>query len=416
MHIFRFLVTASIIPLLFTGVSVAQDTFVPKIQPMPVRGPAGTTPSVLSMDAVSPFLDGISPKRAEETLRRIPATERRTRGAFDVELFRRLSPSVVLVKTNEGSGSGSVIAGGLILTNWHVVGDNKVVGVIFKPSPPGAQQAPANPENPTNLIAATVIRVDQVRDLALLRPFSFPTDTRKPIELADPKDIAVGADAHAIGHPHGHAWSYTKGIISQVHDGFTWGNDSEIKHHADIIQMQTPISEGSSGGPLLSDEGKLIGVNSFFKKKGQALNFAVSVKDVRSFVAATGSVIARKEPSKGTAEKDCKSKPVFEGRNKKNDANIMQMSLKCDDFPDLVFVLPDDVKKPMLALVDSKRRSKADGIVFDSSRSGNWKVSYWDVDFDDTFPLKGIHSDGEIKPVRYEKRCAGKAASDFRCM
>ena len=153
----------------------------------------------LSMDAVSPSSMEL-PKRAEETLRRIPATERRTRGPHEIALFRNLSPSVVRVVTNEGSGSGSIISGGLILTNWHVVGDNKVVGVIFKPSTPGAQQPSVNPANPTNVIVATVVRIDQVRDLALLRPFSFPTDTRNPIEFADPKDIAIGADAYAIGH------------------------------------------------------------------------------------------------------------------------------------------------------------------------------------------------------------------------
>jgi hypothetical protein len=100
------LIGAWIIPLFCIGSAVAQDTFVPKIQPMPVPGLAGATPSVLSLHAVSPFADGISPKKAEETLRRIPATERRTRGVHDVALFRIVSPSVVRVVTNEGSGSG----------------------------------------------------------------------------------------------------------------------------------------------------------------------------------------------------------------------------------------------------------------------------------------------------------------------
>jgi hypothetical protein len=188
----RILVSASLIVFLSIGSSVAQEAFVPKLEAMPLPGIAGATPNVLSMGAISQLLpDGISPKKAEAVLSRIPATERRTRGVHDVALFRNISPSVVLVVTNEGIGSGSVISGGLILTNWHEVEDYKQVGVIFKPSFPGAQPSSAN------MIAADVIRVDQVRDLALLRPVSFtPTDTRKPIELADAKDISVGADVH----------------------------------------------------------------------------------------------------------------------------------------------------------------------------------------------------------------------------
>jgi len=79
-------------------------------------------------------------------------------------------------------------------------------------------------------------------------------------------------------------------------------------------------------------------------------------------------------------------------------------------------VLPDNEKEPMMALMDTKRRGKPDVYICDSTRTANWQVSYWDVDFDDTFPLKGIHADGEIKPVRFEKRCPRKAGSNFRCL
>src|ERR1019366_5055455 len=172
----RILVSASLIVFLSIGSSVAQEAFVPKLEAMPLPGIAGATPNVLSMGAISQLLpDGISPKKAEAVLSRIPATERRTRGVHDVALFRNISPSVVLVVTNEAIGSGSVISGGLILTNWHVVENYKQVGVIFKPSSPGAQPSSAN------MVLADVIRFDQERDLALLRPATFPTDTRKPI-------------------------------------------------------------------------------------------------------------------------------------------------------------------------------------------------------------------------------------------
>ena len=406
----RILVSASLIVFLSIGSSVAQEAFVPKLEAMPLPGIAGATPNVLSMGAISQLLpDGISPKKAEAVLSRIPATERRTRGVHDVALFRNISPSVVLVVTNEGIGSGSVISGGLILTNWHVVENYKQVGVVFKPSSPGAQPSSAD------VITADVIRIDQVRDLALLRPTSLPNGL-KPIELSDGQDISVGADVHAIGHPTGEAWSYTKGIISQVRNGYNWQTESKIAHHADVIQTQTPINPGNSGGPLLSDDGKLIGVNAF-KEKGEALNFAVAVTDVRRFLSATSNVIASSSaPGNRTEATGCAgSKVVYEGRNKTGDAFIKIVSLKCDDFADLTFVLPDNNTKAMYALFDSKRRKKADAIIYDPSRTGNWKFSYWDSNFDNTFPLQGIHANGELKPVSFKKRCSGQALPNFKC-
>jgi Trypsin-like peptidase domain len=291
-----------------------------------------------------------------------------------------------------------------------VVEDYKQVGVVFKPSSPGAKPSRAD------VIAADVIRVDQVRDLALLRPLTFPTNAPKPIELADAKDIAIGADVHAIGHPTGEAWSYTKGIISQIRNGYTWQTEAKIKHRADVIQTQTPINPGNSGGPLLSDDGKLIGVNAF-KAEGEALNFAVAATDVRRFLAATNSVISSdRAPASRSETKGCTDpKVVYEGRNKADDAFIRSVSLKCDNIADLIVVLPDNNSKAMYALFDSNRRKKADAIIFDPSRTGNWKFSFWDTNLDNTFPLEGVHANGELKPVSFKKRCSGQALPNFQC-
>jgi S1-C subfamily serine protease len=113
-----------------------------------------------------------------------------------------------------------VISGGLILTNWHVVGDFKQVGVIFKPA-----DALANVTG-SDVVRADVIKTDKVRDLALLRPVKVPP-TAKPIEIAGQQDvIEKGADVHAIGHPTGEAWTYTKGIVSQIRRDFDWESES----------------------------------------------------------------------------------------------------------------------------------------------------------------------------------------------
>ena len=62
-----------------------------------------------------------------------------TRSAQDVSLFRQVAPSVVLIFTMSGIGSGSVLQNNVILTNLHVIGHNREVTVVFKPTDPSGQ-------------------------------------------------------------------------------------------------------------------------------------------------------------------------------------------------------------------------------------------------------------------------------------
>jgi hypothetical protein len=107
---------------------IAQET---QIDPMARPGASAALPDVLMVDPTSPLSDGISPKKANDYIDRLPISARRIRGAREVAIYKSLSPSVVLVVTDKGFGSGSLIAGGYILTNWHVVGDFREVGIIY---------------------------------------------------------------------------------------------------------------------------------------------------------------------------------------------------------------------------------------------------------------------------------------------
>lgn len=74
----------------------------------------------------------------------------------------------------------------------------------------------------------------------------------------------------SIGHPKGLDYSFTSGNISSIRD--------EVKS-LDIIQTTAPISAGSSGSPLLSRRGRVIGVNTFSVIEGQNLNFAIRLNE-----------------------------------------------------------------------------------------------------------------------------------------
>lgn len=210
------------------------------------------------------------------------------------KIFKQHSNSVVLIATdNGGLGSGSVIrSDGLILTNWHVVGDAEEVLVIFRPKGFAAIETGEN-------YIADVLKADQEVDLALLK-LRHLSRTLSPISIASPDTIEIAEDVHAIGHPKQNYWTYTKGVISQIRPNYKWTGDGTIFHYADVLQTQTPINPGNSGGPLLDDQGKMVGVNSFGDVEADGLNYAVAATTVKNFIES----ISIKNPSAGLVNSD----------------------------------------------------------------------------------------------------------------
>jgi S1-C subfamily serine protease len=374
-------------------------------QALPEAAAAGGTHTLLpDWDGIA--LDGLSDKVIRNALAKTMVDQGAlaTRGSKEIGIYRTAAPSVVLIITADDSlGSGSYLGDGQILTNRHVVGTSKMVGVLFKPAKDGGAL------DLKGLVRADVLRTDQAHDLALLKLAVIPPGL-KPLELGNPSEIQVGADVHAIGHPTGQAWTYTKGLISQVRNDFEWkGKDEKAGHRANVIQTQTPISPGSSGGPLLGDSGKILGVNSFKDLEGENLNFAVSVVDVAAFVQkASADPGGRVAPAPPSAPK-CAPVRMFDGRNRPNDARLVQIDTNCDGVADFSILTPDDKTQPIRALIDSNFDGKIDIIVEDTDRDGRWDISFHDVDFDGTIDMVGYHPDGKLKPSRYERYAEGLA-------
>jgi S1-C subfamily serine protease len=344
--------------------------------------------------------DGFDDKVATSELAGILKTSIRdnaagSRSAKDVQIYRSLSPSVVLVVTKDGLGSGSLIsASGDVLTNYHVIKGYSTVAVIFKPDREGA--APGRDD----VRIGQVIRFDEVSDLALLKVTDVPPG-RNPIRLGNIDDISVGADVHAIGHPTGEAWTYTTGIISQYRTAYKWKNGGEdVQHVADVIQTQTPINPGNSGGPLIGDAGTLIGVNSFKTAKGEGLNFAVSVDDVKRLLLRTSKPVAPATAS--TNDTDCKPKVLSKYRSSDNSSSITSLDMFCNGRASGEYVVPDKPSAAVFLRVDRNGDGKADVIFFDLKRSGKWDISWWDDNYTGQWSLVGYHDDGTLKPSRFE--------------
>jgi S1-C subfamily serine protease len=317
-----------------------------------------------------------------------------TRGINDVRIYAAASPGVVLVVTEDALGSGSLITPeGLIITNLHVVGNNRQVGVIVKPRREGAVITKAD------IRSATVVRRDQVADLALLQ-LDMAASNLPTIALGSMDEVEVGADVHAIGHPTGEAWTYTKGIVSQVRQNYKWKAEDGIAHNALVIQTQTPINPGNSGGPLLSDRGDLVGINSF-KGEGEGLNFAVSVDDVRQILNAKSDRM--EQTSARVSSKRCEPRYYKEGPNEDPPGTRQLIDLDCFGKPDAVLVIPKDTARPIVLQVDPNHTGKITGIYVDEHRDGKFGVSYWDTTGTGKPDLKCYQTNGDFKPTQCEK-------------
>lgn len=344
-----------------------------------IFGTAGLTP-----------LRDLAPERLRKTLENLkPDPPPSTRGAKEEQVYIKVSPAVVLVVTNDAFGSGSVLnAEGLILTNYHVVQGHETVAVAFKP-------VASTQLTRSALVSAKVIKFDLNADLALIKVVS-PPRSLTTIPLGDLADVNVGSDVHAIGHPTGEMWTYTKGLVSQIRPNYEWkASDRDRLHHATVIQTQTPINPGNSGGPLISDSGKLIGVNTF-RSQGEGLNFAVAVDEVSRFLARPDSPAASSQNSAST----CKIRSTKRVADKKWKGFVTKYDTNCDGKVDAILVEPFDQSKPIVLYRDSKYSGKWDVVFFDDDRDGKLDRSTW-LNDDGTCRIIGIHDTGTLEPTRW---------------
>lgn len=164
------------------------------------------------------------------------------------QVYRLVSPSVVLVTaradaSSESSGTGFVVdADGRLLTNAHVVGNVQQVEVTAG----------------DDTYDATVVGRDPSTDLALLR-LDGGAHGLKPLTLADSDKVAVGDGVVAIGNPFGLQHTLTTGVVSGLGRHINSPNGFSIDQ---IIQTDAAINPGNSGGPLLDMRGRVIGINS----------------------------------------------------------------------------------------------------------------------------------------------------------
>ena len=356
---------------------------------MPAAGPLAAKPAPPGVVRAVSGMDRNAGRYAAALNALQPEGRSVTRGAAETRVYKAAAPAVVLVVTKDGLGSGVLVsADGRIVTNLHVVGDETEVGVIFKPATEGAAV------DKKDVRVAKVIRRDGLADLAEIQVAETPVGIT-PLKIGASSAVQVGADVHAIGHPTGEAWTYTKGVVSQIRHDYAWSAEDKLEHKATVIQTQTPINPGNSGGPLLDDNLLVIGINSFISD-GEGLNFAVSAEDVTAMLALTAD---RAAPPSSV----CETKELSSGRSKKPKGDEYILDTNCDEKADTVVTVPFDRREPITYLVDNDGDGRFDAVLVDDGQDDQLDLAMYDTDGDGKLDLEGYYRPGDTKPYRYEK-------------
>src|SRR5919108_2902086 len=168
--------------------------------------------------------------------------KRAYRGVVEVKVNSQATDPFGGTQRQSAEGSGFVYdTSGHVITNQHVVDGATSVRVTFWN---GATYS------------ARVVGTDPSTDLAVL-DVDAPSTMLFPLTLGDSSKVEVGDNVVAIGAPFGLAETVTAGIVSALHREMTSPNHFAID---DSIQTDAAINHGNSGGPLLDDQGHVIGV------------------------------------------------------------------------------------------------------------------------------------------------------------
>jgi putative serine protease PepD len=166
------------------------------------------------------------------------------------QIYKQSSSGVVAIKAitadSEDEGTGIVLNDkGLILTNDHVVAGATSLTVAAKGS--ASMTAPA-----------TLVGEEANEDLALIKVNPSGLGLT-PLTLASTKNVQVGDAVYAIGNPYGLEETLTRGIVSALGRTISAPDGAKI---TGAIQTDAALNPGNSGGPLLNEQGQVIGVNS----------------------------------------------------------------------------------------------------------------------------------------------------------
>jgi putative serine protease PepD len=184
--------------------------------------------------------------------------------AIEFQTTSRRGPYTV---QGSGAGSGVIISSdGMVLTNAHVVESASNLTVTLSDG---------------TKYDAVVVGSDSSRDIALLQLQGATNLSAATLGSSD--SLRVGDSVVAIGNALGldGTLTVTSGIVSAKDRSLTSSDDSVL---ANLIQTDTAINSGNSGGPLLNMFGEVVGINTAIIQDSQNLGFAIAIDSIKPLI------------------------------------------------------------------------------------------------------------------------------------
>jgi serine protease Do len=194
-------------------------------------------------------------------------------------IFKRVSPSVVFVtavsinpyrpndRVQHAVGSGFIIdRSGLILTNSHLVFGSQLIVVTLDDG---------------TTVSARVIGADPIYDIALLKIPKPAEGVLNVTEMGDSDRLRVGEEVVAIGNPLGLDQSLTRGVVSAINRILP---ETSFGVEQPLIQMDTPVNPGNSGGPLVNRCGEVVGITTSVMPGAQNIGFSIPINMAKVLV------------------------------------------------------------------------------------------------------------------------------------
>lgn len=235
------------------------------------------------------------------------------------EAYKKVAPATVIVKTENGMGSGVIVdPSGWVLTNYHVVDGGKTEDFKLKATVEvGKMTAQGRMERVEHVYDAFVHKADPVRDMAVLKIVNPPKDLPS-IKIAK-SDIPIGSPVMTVAHASiGFLWAVKGCQVAAVgekakdlaglvvfdckkNEGKTPEEEVSSKQCDErkqmihdminsqqqglVIQTDCAVTHGDSGGPLVNTAGELVGINQSIKFDKATTSFHVHGSEIREFLS-----------------------------------------------------------------------------------------------------------------------------------
>jgi serine protease Do len=160
------------------------------------------------------------------------------------------------------TGTGFMVAPDLVVTAAHVVDDAAAISVNFGNASVGG----------------VILGFNELADLALVRLDAEAAGHKFQFQPTEPP---IGTEVAALGFPRGESLTLTRGVVSGLDRDVDFGSGVI----GDMLQTDTALNPGNSGGPLLNLEGKVTGVVSATRMDAEGMSYAVTAPRVAEAVA-----------------------------------------------------------------------------------------------------------------------------------